>query len=124
MTICAHAMPESRRWQVTRKFQLFVSGPFGFASESNVWNIITGVPQLPTSSRVVASGAARWRRTREAGALLGEKSNEPQVVRLAARTVYQKLLGPGSARELVLLSRRKPRFVFASCDTTDRKSVV
>src|ERR1035441_6092970 len=116
MTICAQAIPESRRWQVTRKFQLFVSGPFGFTRESNVWNITTGVPQLPTSSPVVAGGAARWRSTPEAGALLGEKSNEPQVVRLAARTVYQKLLGPGSAGELVLVSSRKPRFVL------DRKS--
>src|ERR1035441_10429856 len=97
MTICAQAMPESRRWQVTRKFQLFISGPFGFASESNVWNITTGVPQLPTSSPVVARGAARWRSTPEAGALLGEKSNEPQVVRLAARTVYQ--IGRASCRE-------------------------
>src|ERR1035441_2257879 len=59
MTNCAHAMPESRRWQVTRKFQLFVSGPFGFARELNVWNITTGVAAPPTHPPGVPGGGGR-----------------------------------------------------------------
>ncbi len=96
---------------------MFASGPFGFSGELNCWNITTGVPQLPTSSPLVAGGAARWRNTPDTGALFGENRSWPHADWLTARTEYQKLLGPGVAGAPALVSSSEFKLAFASCET-------
>src|SRR5512147_2439235 len=86
-------------------------------SALSVRKITTGVPQLPSTSPVVGGGPSRSRKTPHAGGLWGE-SNGSHAAWLTARTVYQKLLSPGTTGAPAPLSRYELASVPARWVTT------